>query len=124
MLISNNCSAQTSTIRQINDMEKTCQHCIDVGTNNFIDCENIFYKQMDSILDAVYKSIKREMNTSNYEKLKKEQKEWLKRRDNYFKKQEIEIGKSDVGLEADRALAIHKEALFVKDRIMFLLKKL
>lgn len=105
-------------------MEITCQNCIDMGTNNFVDCENTFYKQMDSILNIVYKQLKTQMDTNQFSIVKKEQILWLKRRNSFFKSQDSEIGKSGGGVEADKALAIHKEALFVKDRIEELLKKL
>lgn len=117
------CFGQTPSIikGQIDTMEVKCQTCIDAGTNNFVTCENIFYHQMDSILNGAYKALKKQLDTATFENLKKEQRIWLKKRDVYFKKQDAKIGTEGGGIEADKALAIHQKALYVKERILCLL---
>ena len=120
------CFAQISSvsmIRYVNAMETACRKCVGAGGNNIINCENTFYTQMDSILNVSYLALKKKMSRGDFDILKMNQRVWLKERDNYFKQQESEIGKSGAGLEADKAQAIHQEALFVKDRVMYMLKR-
>jgi len=109
---------------QINAMEKACQSCIDAGSYNFISCETTFYKQMDSLLNDIYKQLSFQMDSAQFEKLKIDQRAWLKKRDAYAKNKDTEIGSSGAGVETDQALAIHQKALFEKERVIELLKAL
>ncbi|MES2702162.1 MAG: lysozyme inhibitor LprI family protein [Bacteroidota bacterium] len=126
VLISQHGFAQTNRAglrRYVNSAEKNCQACVDAGTNNFITCEKTFYRQMDSVLNVAYRALKHKLTPLYFENLKADQKNWLAKRDRYFLEQQ-HIEESGAGPEADQALAIHNEALFVKDRVLYLLAKL
>jgi len=108
----------------LSHLEKVNQDCVDAGTNSFIDCSKVFYDKIDSILNVVYKQIRRQMSEPQFNKLKKEQIAWLKKRDKFFKQVDVDVKKENAGVEAETALAINRKAYFVEGRIKELLKKM
>lgn len=115
---------------KINEIDSICQSCLDAGTNNFVDCENIKRPKMDSILNVVYNELKKEMDPARFKKLKKEQRVWLKKRDANYASYTAKIGESQAtlgaawGLEADKAMAVSSDSYFIEQRILYLLKKI
>lgn len=106
----------------ITTMENTRQKCINEGRGS-VDCEQIFYNEMDSILNVVYKRLKKQMDISEFNKLKADQIAWLKKRDTYAGKQDKEAP-TGAGIEVGKSFAIRQDAFFVEDRIKELLNKL
>jgi len=109
---------------RMNEIDSFCQNCIDAGTNNFVDCETIRHNKIDSILNAVYKELKKEMDTGKFSEFKKEQRLWLKKKDANYASYAVEMRKSDAGVEADQAMTINNDSNFIEQRIIYLLKKL
>lgn len=83
ILLSFNCNAQT--LKTVSKLETTHQDCLDTGVAMRI-CSLNYYNQSDSLLNVVYKKLRLKLSTNEQSKLKKEQLEWLKKRDQYFKK--------------------------------------
>ncbi|WP_298145239.1 lysozyme inhibitor LprI family protein [Flavobacterium sp.] len=86
-------------------------------------CSQDFYIKMDSMLNVVYKSIKLKMSTTQRDKITLEQREWLKKRDLYFKKAWSLARSEGDGLSSEdiEMIAIDKKAQFVKDRVLSLI---
>jgi uncharacterized protein YecT (DUF1311 family) len=105
-------------------MEVNYQNCLDNGID-MLGCSNDYYKQMDNLLNEVYKKAKLKMSSSEIEKLKTEQLNWLKKRDLYFKKAYIEAKDEADGLGSDdlQMVFVDKKTEYVKDRVVFLIKK-
>ena len=108
---------------KIKEWDKTCQACIDAGTNNFVTCEYTRHDKLDSVLNLVYKELKKEMDATAFEKLKTEQRTWLKKKNENHLEYRAQIGKSGAGPEADEALMISSDSDFIEQRIVYLLGK-
>jgi uncharacterized protein YecT (DUF1311 family) len=122
-LITSKAQAQTQT--QLNFLNNKYQACLDKGTN-MLRCSNLYYKQMDSLLNVVYNRLRIPMNPSEKTLLKNEQLKWLKTREAYFKKVDKENGiggKEYVGTDF-QMIAIDEKAQFVRKRIEELMKRL
>lgn len=115
-----NCHAQD--IKSLEAMETSYQSCLDKG-QNMIDCSRSYYKKIDSVLNLVYKNVQSRNSNNQKLLLKTEQIKWLSTRDRFFKN--INKDPELIGLgSVDREMVIiDKKAEFVKDRIIFLLKK-
>lgn len=104
-------------------MDEIHQNCLDKGENMF-ECANIFYKQMDSTLNVVYKLLKKQLDTTQFKKLKIDEVKWLSERNVNFRKFNKDAQTNELGLEIGSVFAENQKAYFVKDRVIFLLKKL
>jgi uncharacterized protein YecT (DUF1311 family) len=100
------------------------QACLDKGYK-MLQCAIGFYYEMDSMLNVVYTNLRKKVTTKEKEKLKKEQNQWLKRRDVFFKKENKIALKnwSNWGEDADM-FAYDNKADFVKRRVIELIKRL
>lgn len=116
-------SSYAQTEKQLNEMDDIHQNCLDKGENMF-ECANIFYKQMDSTLNVVYKLLKKQLDTTQFKKLKIDEVKWLSERNVNFRKFNKEAQTNELGLEIGSTFAQNQKAYFVKDRVLFLLKKL
>ena len=118
--------AAKEIIQQLDQMDSSCQHCIDEGFN-FVDCSNKLYIQVDSVLNVVYKLMKSKMDASTFMQLKQEQLKWLKKRDQFFKEVNQDYRQNDkydqVDKEANRAVAISRKTEYVENRIKYILQK-
>ena len=106
---------------QINVMETSHQSCKDSGVD-FIRCANVFYKQMDSMLNVVYKLVKGQLDTVEFKQLKQEQLKWLSKRNQYFKQVENDGHGQELGADVAASFAIDRKATYVDDRISVILK--
>jgi len=90
-------------------------------------CSIKFYSQTDSLLNVVYNNLKMKINSTAKSNLKKEQLEWLKKRDAYFIKARKETI-SEVGNFEDsqdfQMILIDKKSSFVMIRVKELLKRI
>ena len=111
--------------KRISEINKDEQSCKDTGANNFFNCSQKVYKQADSLLNVVYKGLKAQMSLTEFDQLKEEQKQWLKKRDANALEIDKEASHSlqQSGNEASAALAIRRKTSFIEDRIIELLKK-
>ena len=119
------CHAQT--LAGVNDLAEKHQACLDEG-KDMLGCTSRFYSQMDSLLNLAYNNLRKKMSEADKNALKIDQRDWLKKRDAYFKKQEQEVTKemdapkSQWG-EMQYMVLYDAEANFVKDRVTVLIRK-
>jgi|GEM_PF-6115539 len=104
--------------------ETKCQACTDAGNNSFVDCELTHRKTVDSVLNVIYDRLKKQMNPNSFTVLKKDELAWIKKRDQYLRKEAIDQQNDDVEASVKNALLIHKEALYTADRAKYLLSLL
>jgi len=111
--------------KAIQKLDTELQKCLDDTQNNMLNCTLEYYTKIDEQLNITYKKIKATLSKTEQEKLKNQQLAWLKKRDQYFKKVKIETAKELDGENASqdyRMICSHKNALFVRDRIIELEK--
>ena len=97
------------------------QKCLDTGKFMY-SCSVKFYQKSDSLLNVVYKHIRKDINSLEKENLKKEQLIWIKQRDKKFKK----ITNEDTGLGNgydDLMVKNHERAKVVNERTRYLISK-
>lgn len=111
--------------KAIQKLNKELQKCLDDTQNNMLNCTLEYYTKIDEQLNITYKKIRATLNQPEQEKLKNQQLTWLKKRDQYFKKVKAETAKELDGENESqdyRMICSHKNALFVRDRIIELEK--
>ncbi len=122
-ILSFNCNSQT--LKTIEKIELKYQNCLDKGA--YMKGSSVeYYNQADSLLNLVYKKLKIKLSTEGQLKLKKEQLEWLKKRDKYFKKVYSETKKEDDFIEGSNdfnMIIIDKKAEFVFERVKEFIKR-
>ena len=117
-------SSYSQENKAIQKLDTELQNCLDTGSG-MLNCTQVYYNQIDDLLNVTYKKIRTSLKKSEHEKLKSQQLAWLKKRDQYFKKVQGETAKEldgDNSSQDYRMICIHKNALFVKDRIIELEK--
>ncbi|MFM2192029.1 MAG: hypothetical protein RLZZ118_986 [Bacteroidota bacterium] len=122
--LSFNCNSQT--IKTIENIELAHQNCLDKG-GYMKGCSVEYYNQADSLLNVVYKKLKLKLSAEEQLKLKKEQLEWLKKRDKYFQKvysEEKNFGNWREGSNDFDMVIFDQKAKFVFERVKVLIKKL
>ncbi|MDD2798735.1 MAG: lysozyme inhibitor LprI family protein [Bacteroidales bacterium] len=108
-------------------LQSSYQSCLDTGAN-MSDCALTFYIQMDSLLNVTYTRLRAKLNPAKKATLKKEQKAWLQKRDQYLRKTNREAMKNG-GLnmpisQDERMMMYDKNAIFVKARVLKLVSAL
>jgi len=83
ILFTFHCNAQT--METVNNLKTAYQRCLNNGSS-MKDCSIAYYNQSDSLLNVCYKNLKLKLSSKEQSKLKKEQLEWVKKRDTYFEK--------------------------------------
>lgn len=111
----------SQSIDEIDTLENKYHSCLDKG-EYMLGCSREYYTEIDKILNTTYKNIMSGLDETQKNKLKTEQKAWLKKRDAYFMKvdQENEDGLSGNDLKMIRT---DKQADYVKERVIYLIKK-
>ena len=102
------------------------QTCLDSGIN-MLGCSRKFYFEMDSMLNVVYKDYKSTLNEIEKENLKKEQRDWLKKRDDFLAKENKEYQKNIDTQKwgPDMYMIVYdNDANFVKKRIFELIDRM
>lgn len=90
-----------------------------------LNCTIEYYTTIDEKLNITYNKIRASLSKPEQENLKNKQLAWLKKRDQYFKKVKAETAKELDGENESqdyRMICSHKNALFVRDRIIELEK--
>ena len=123
LLCLNFCSAQITS--DINKIKEDYQNCLD-HADLMVGCSYDYYNKADSLLNVVYYKIRIKLNPTQKNTFKKEQMQWLKKRDSYFKKvRRTETNSNEGFLGNDLKMIIaDKQAEFVFERIEELLKRL
>lgn len=123
ILVSVHCNSQT--LETVYKMKSSYQNCLNKG-GDMRNCAVVYYNQSDSLLNVVYKNLKTKISSKEQSKLKKEQLEWLKKRNQYFdkvysdtkKEGNFREGSSDFDM-----IILDQEAAFVFGRVKELINK-
>ncbi|MBW1655814.1 lysozyme inhibitor LprI family protein [Flavobacterium quisquiliarum] len=117
--------SNSQTLETVSKMKLNYQKCLDKG-NNMSGCSINYYNQSDSLLNVVYKNLKEKISSKEQSKLKKEQLEWLKKRDVYFEKVYSDTKKEGHFIEGTRdfeMVVFDEKANFVFGRVKELIKR-
>ncbi|OMQ13201.1 hypothetical protein BXU01_01595 [[Flexibacter] sp. ATCC 35103] len=123
-MFSFNCNAQT--IETINKLKNTYHRCLD-GGSGMKDCSIEYYNQSDSLLNVSYKNLKLKLSSKEQSKLKKEQLDWLKKRDAYFEKVYSDTKKEGHFIEGSSdfdMVVFDEKANYVFARVKELIKRI
>lgn len=124
ILVSLNCNAQT--METVNKLKTSYQHCLNSGSG-MKDCSIEYYNQSDSLLNVAYKNLKLKLSSKEQSKLKKEQLDWLKKRDLYFEKVYADTKKEGHFIEGSSdfdMVVFDEKANYVFARVKELIKKI
>lgn len=124
ILFSFNCNSQT--LKTVDKIQSSYQRCLDNGIA-MKNCSIHYYNQSDSLLNVVYKKLRQKSNTDEQSKLKKEQLEWLKKRDKYFQKVYSDTKKEGDFIEGSSdfdMVVFDEKADFVFERVIELIKRI
>jgi uncharacterized protein YecT (DUF1311 family) len=107
-------------------MERTYKDCLKakVDTSN---CGKTFLHQMDSMLNVVYEKVRIQLSTPDVIVYMKEQQNWVKKKDTFFKKQDENFVynlQEGIWLSSMIWLVYENKADFIKKRVVSLAKKL
>jgi len=112
----------SQTASTINKLDDAYQNCLDQGVD-MVGCSTHYYKQMDSMLNIVYKKVREKNDSSGRAALKSSQLKWLSDRDKHFK--QIDNEPSDgIGGEDKEMIAVDKKTQYVRVRVLELIKEL
>lgn len=118
-------SSYSQSLKEINKLNQIHQDCLDHG-KGMKHCAGSFYVTTDSLLNVSYNNLKKKLSLPQQNKLKLEQRKWLKERDNYFIKARIETINENVGDEGSNdfdMILYEKESEFVFKRVTELIKQ-
>lgn len=115
--------AQTNNV--VDTLEDQYQACLDKG-EGMLGCSDLFYRQMDSLLNLQYKKLRSMCDNVQKSNLKAQQLKWLSKRDKQFKQNQVETKKAAQesgydGGEIETMTLIDKNAMFVKARVIELM---
>jgi len=117
----------SQTIKTIDSLETQYQACLDKGQFMF-DCAYKFYSQMDSLLNIQYKNLRSKCDSVQKVNLKDDQLRWLAVRDKQFQFNKQKVNKEAKGNgynggQDEIMILTEKNAMFVKDRVIYLIGK-
>ena len=75
----------SQTLKKVAEFQEKYQKCLNTG-NGMKNCSIHFYTSSDSLLNVAYKNLKEKLNILEQNNLRTEQRKWLKKRDQNFKK--------------------------------------
>jgi uncharacterized protein YecT (DUF1311 family) len=131
LLFVNLSAAYNQTIKTVDSLQTAYLTCLDEG-KNMTACAKAFYSRVDSLLNITYQKLLLSLNEKDKAIVKKEQADWLLKRDIYFKQTALELQKNNALKKAKKIPAngdndmmmYDANAGFVKKRLLILLKKL
>jgi len=108
----------------VDSIQSFYQDCLDKG-QFMSSCSKSYYRKMDSLLIVVYNKLRFNIDSIEKAQLRKEQREWLLKRNNYFKKIQNEYKKDKQGasMPQDDIMEMYdKYAMFVQERVLYLIE--
>ncbi|SHH45908.1 lysozyme inhibitor LprI family protein [Flavobacterium aquidurense] len=124
ILFAFNCNAQT--METVSKLKTSYQKCVDSGSG-MKNCAIEYYNESDSLMNVAYRNLKLKLSSKEQSKLKKEQLDWIKKRDLYFEKVYSDTKKEGHFVEgsSDFDLVVFDEkANYIFARVKELIKKL
>lgn len=108
----------SQTLKELRELEVKNQLCLDKGID-MIGCQISYHQQLDSILNLVYKKLRKSLSVDEKAALKTKQLKWLQERDTYFRKLEHDRDKYEI--EIGRLAMYLSMNNYIEDRIIYLL---
>lgn len=124
ILLAFQCNAQT--IETVNKVKNAYQTCLNSGSG-MKNCAIEYYNQSDSLLNLAYKNLKLKLSSKEQSRLKKEQLDWVKKRDLYFEKVYSDIKKEGHFIEGSSdfdMVVFDEKANYVFTRVKELIKRI
>ncbi|MEP6806482.1 MAG: lysozyme inhibitor LprI family protein [Flavobacterium sp.] len=118
------CNAQT--IETVNNVKSSYQQCLNSGSG-MKNCAIEYYNQSDSLLNVAYRNLKLKLSSKEQSKLKKEQLDWLKKRDLYFEKVYTDTKKEGHFIEGSSdfdMVVFDEKANYVFSRVKEIIKRI
>ena len=119
-------NTQCQTIQDIKNLESASKTCSDSAKNKLL-CSREYYLKMDSMMKIAYINLSSSINNRLQTYLKKEQLNWLKKRDKYFLKQNEEARKNEKKGKAPAETyvkVLQNDAEFIKERVLELIDRI
>ncbi|MDA6071977.1 DUF1311 domain-containing protein [Flavobacterium sp. AC] len=107
-------------------LKTSYQKCLDSG-NGMKNCAIEYYNDSDSLLNVSYKNLKLKLSSKEQSKLKKEQLDWIKKRDLYFEKVYSDTKKEGHFVEGSGdfdMVVFDEKANYILSRVKELIKKM
>ena len=120
------CQREMGYNEKLEKLSTEHQKCLDSGIA-MMNCSQKYAVQMDSMLNVVYKDLMDKYNKPDQEKLKAEERNWIKERDVQLEKIWASVNSANqegFAPEDDRMIAYEEEADFIKLRVEELIRKL
>lgn len=124
ILFAFNCKAQT--METVSKLKASYQKCVDSGSG-MKNCAIEYYNESDSLMNVAYKNLKLKLSSKEQSKLKKEQLDWIKKRDLYFEKVYSDTKKEGHFVEGSSdfdMVVFDEKANYIFARVKELIKKL
>lgn len=118
------CNAQK--IETVNKFKASYQHCLNSGSG-MKNCAIEYYNQSDSLLNVAYRNLKLKLSSKEQSRLKKEQLDWIKKRDLYFENVYSDTKKEGHFIEGSSdfdMVVFDEKANYVFTRVKELIKRL
>ena len=125
-------AGRAQTVSAIKAMESQYQSCLDKG-EYMLGCSKAYYRKMDSVLNIAYNTLRSSLDPSKQAELKTGQKQWLAKRDKYFRELKTGFTKAHPGIDPygnaigardDAMFMIDEQARFVQKRVLVLIGKM
>jgi len=119
-------TVKAQNLEELTGIDKNYKACLGKETN-MLGCSQLYYSQMDSLLNVAYNKLRKPLDQSGKAALKNEQIKWLGIRDAYFKKLDKEYAaENSNGFAGNDSsmIAISDKAKFVRKRVEEILKRL
>lgn len=124
ILFAFNCNAQT--METVSKLKTSYQKCVDSGSG-MKNCAIEYYNESDSVMNVAYRNLKLKLSSKEQSKLKKEQLDWIKKRDLYFEKVYSDTKKEGHFVEGSSdfdMVVFDEKANYIFARVKELIKKL
>ncbi|MFH6959726.1 lysozyme inhibitor LprI family protein [Flavobacterium aquidurense] len=124
ILFAFNCNAQT--METVSKLKASYQKCVDSGSG-MKNCAIEYYNESDSVMNVAYRNLKLKLSSKEQSKLKKEQLDWIKKRDLYFEKVYSDTKKEGHFVEGSSdfdMVVFDEKANYIFARVKELIKKL
>jgi uncharacterized protein YecT (DUF1311 family) len=124
ILFAFNCNAQT--METVSKLKTSYQKCVDSGSG-MKNCAIEYYNESDSLMNVAYRNLKLKLSSKEQSKLKKEQLDWIKKRDLYFEKVYSDTKKEGHFVEGSSdfdMVVFDEKANYIFARVKELIKKL
>lgn len=118
-------SVSAQTRPQLTFLNQKYETCLGEGSN-MVGCSQVYYIQMDSVLNVVYNNLRKTMSSAEKIAFKNEQLKWLSNRDAYFKLVDKNMAaENDLSVNGKdtQIITLDEKVQFVRRRVEELLRR-